>query len=357
MAGNAKEPAVACENVLAYFWAEYSVHDHTRPRVKILFTSTLTTSFVRSDLDLLSRHFAVNHLLTVGWRAPSAIWKHLRSADLTFTWFASVYSAVVVFLAKRVGKNSIIVVGGVDAARYPEINYGIWLNPWKSILVKYAMRNAYRLLVVDPHLKREVTRLAKYSGANVEYVPTGYDPHVWAPSGQKESFVLTVAACHDEDRLKKKGIDVLLQTATMMQETRFVVIGIAQRLIMKFRESVPANVELIPFTDQREILRYYQRAKVYCQPSYTEGLPNSLCEAMLCECVPVGTNVGGIPTAIENVGYLVEYGDVGGLAQALKSALVAAPEMGTKARERIAATFTLERREQSLIRLIQEAVK
>ena len=40
-----------------------------------------------------------------------------------------------------------------------------------------------------------------------------------------------------------------------------------------------------------------------------EGLPNALCEAMLCECVPVGTDVQGIRTAMGDAGFYVPYGD------------------------------------------------
>ena len=41
-----------------------------------------------------------------------------------------------------------------------------------------------------------------------------------------------------------------------------------------------------------------------------ERLPNALhCEAMLCECVPVGTRYCGIPTAIGDTGLYVPYGD------------------------------------------------
>ncbi|MBI4535789.1 MAG: glycosyl transferase family 1, partial [Ignavibacteriae bacterium] len=89
----------------------------------------------------------------------------LRS-DLTFSWFGSVYAGYTVFLARTLGKKSIIIVAGVDASKDKEINYGIWLSPWKSVIVKYAFRHADRLLAVDPFLQREVIRLAEYNGSN-----------------------------------------------------------------------------------------------------------------------------------------------------------------------------------------------
>ena len=42
------------------------------------------------------------------------------------------------------------------------------------------------------------------------------------------------------------------------------------------------NVEFAGFVPHDQLASYYQRAKVYCQLSAYEGLPNALCEAMLC---------------------------------------------------------------------------
>jgi len=62
-------------------------------------------------------------------------------------------------------------------------------------------------------------------------------------------------------------------------------------VVIKFTGIVP----------DEELIKYYQKAKVY-QLSEYEGLPNALCEAMLCECVPAGTRYCGIPTAIGDTG-------------------------------------------------------
>jgi glycosyltransferase involved in cell wall biosynthesis len=52
-----------------------------------------------------------------------------------------------------------------------------------------------------------------------------------------------------------------------------------------------------------------------------EGLPNALCEAMLCGCVPVGTKRNGIPTAIGDCGFYVPYDDPKAAAEAIKKRL------------------------------------
>jgi glycosyltransferase involved in cell wall biosynthesis len=351
----------ACGCLLGQFELHFSivgqhVHPQHRLRVKILFTSTLNTSFIREDLVLLRKHFDVDHLLARGWTASFRIVAHAVAADVTYTWFASVYSFIAVLAAKVFGKKSIIIIGGVDASKEPSINYGIWLTPWKAALVTRAMRQAHKLLIVDPFFRDEIIRLARYDGANIEYVPTGYDSERWTPGTRKEPFVLTVAACQDEDKMKKKGLDLLFASARSMPETHFVVIGVLPHLLKKARVMAPPNVEILPFVEQSALIDYYQRAKVYCQPSFTEGLPNSICEAMLCECIPVGTRVGGIPTAISDCGYLVEYGDASALTAALRQALADPVGRGDCGRTYIAREFPLTRREEALVRILKEAV-
>ena len=63
----------------------------------------------------------------------------------------------------------------------------------------------------------------------------------------------------------------------------------------------------------------WNRTDVYTLPSYNEGLPGSVLEAMSAGLPCVSTPVGGIPEAVRDgeTGYLVEPGDVDGLAQAL----------------------------------------
>lgn len=329
----------------------------SRRRLKILFTSTHRTSFINEDVKLLAKHFDVVRFSTRGVFSLFLLPQRVRRADVTFTWFASVYSAFVVFCARLFGKPSVVVVGGVDVAKCPEINYGVWLSPWKSLFVRYAIRNATRVLPVAESQLKEARRLAQYPGANLEWVPTGYDATFWLPSSGKESFVLTVASVASQERLAVKGIGFLCQAAAKLSDIRFVVIGIDAALLNQVRRIAPPNTEIFSFVEPEQLRAYYQRAKVYCQPSYAEGLPNSLCEAMLCECIPVGTNVGGIPTAVRDIGLLVPFGDVEALCGAIRKAIAMPHAVGQAARKQIAESFSLTRREDTLVRILHDSAR
>lgn len=325
-------------------------------RTRILFTSSLDTPFINEDHRLLSLHCDVERLTTRRFWAPFQILPRVLTADLTYTWFASTYAFWVVSFASLLGKPSIVVVGGVDAAKVPEIGYGIWLSSWKSRLVRRAVMKASKVLVVAEALRENLTALAGYEGKNIRWVPTGYDGLFWRPGGNKEPIVLTVAACDDVPRLRAKGIDFLFRCAEAMPDVRFVVVGVQERVLRGAGLTNVANVRVLPFANREEILRLYQVARVYCLPSMVEGMPNSLCEAMLCGCVPVAVDVGGVSDILGGLGFRLRHGDRDAMVDSLRQALNAPPGENERVRSRILDLFPLARREKEIMQAVTEVL-
>ena len=317
-------------------------------------TSTFVTPFITEDLNILRKHWDVEHLLARGVGALTSIALGVRRSDIVYTWFASTYSAAAVSSARAFRRRSVIAIGGADVAGIADIGYGIWISPWKSRLVSYALKSADRVLAVDPYLKEEAARRAGYDGRNIQVLPTGFDPAFWSPGGERTDSVLTVAVCDSRARLGVKGIDLLIRAARSLPGTKFTVIGIDEPLAGQLRTGTPANVEIRGRVSREELLSLYRRSKVYCQPSRFEGLPNAVCEAMLCGCIAVCTDVGGMRTPVSGHGILVPWGDPAALAAAVSEAMSRQADDGLKGRESIALRFTPQRREEGLVRLIGE---
>ncbi len=316
----------------------------------ILFTSTFRASFVQQDIVLLGKSYSLTVVVASGMRAIIRYLAALKNVSITYSWFASVYSSVLVLLTKIFGKRSVIVLGGIDVADIRELKYGIWNSWWRAPIVRYGIMHADAVLAVDMFLKIEAMRLANYDGRNISVLPTGYDAEAWKPAGVKRPMVLMVASAPDRARVKIKGVDFFLGIARTLPDIRFVLIGPTEEIITTLR--VPENVRISSYLPPHELLLLYQEAKVYAQLSMREGLPNSLCEAMLCECVPVGTHNGGIPTAIGDAGYLCDHGNIADAQRQVKAALHAPIERGAAARRRIVENFSLERRHVALTELM-----
>lgn len=318
-------------------------------KANILFTATFSTPFIREDLSFLQEHFTVTPVISSG---PFTFFRWLPAivrSDISFSWFASVYSSILVLKMKLLGRHSVIVLGGVDVARMPEFNYGVWNSRWRSVIVRYGITHADIVLAVDETLKRDAMRLAGYDGKNIRVVPTGYDSERWSPQGQKERMILTVAHCDTVTRAMIKGIDFLADVARTMPQERFLLIGIKNDIAQQF--GLPSNITVMEAVPQEELLRYFRSSAVYFQPSRREGLPNTLCEAMLCNCTPVGTDTGGIPNVIGECGMVIPFGDGAKAADGLKNALAGGEQSAP--RERIKRLFTKQQREEELLTAIR----
>ena len=130
--------------------------------------------------------------------------------------------------------------------------------------------------------------------------------------------------------LTDKGIHDFLELAALFAETDFrfaVVGGVDQANPMSLtpveaeRINALPNVEYLGSTDEPE--KYFSQAKVYAFPSYREGFPKSVCEALACGCVVVGYSAIGTRECVpsEAVGLLVPVRSVSDLASRIESVL------------------------------------
>ena len=128
----------------------------------------------------------------------------------------------------------------------------------------------------------------------------------------------------------------------MLPNKEFLIVGESGINISDYIKLEP-NVKVLGVQNKLQIKSLYQKSKFYFQGSRLEGLPNSLCEAMLCGCVPIGSKVFGIPDAIGSTGILFDIEkDLAQVADFINS------NIGTKefknARKRIKKKFNLASR-------------
>jgi len=87
------------------------------------------------------------------------------------------------------------------------------------------------------------------------------------------------------------------------------VIGIQGDALSKLKKALRQILNSWDIFHKKSSLRITKRQKFIASYRWREGLRNALCEAMLCECIPVGTERNGIPIAIGDAGFYVPYGD------------------------------------------------
>ena len=282
---------------------------------------------------------------------------YVARSDLCVCWFADLHSAVAIGVSRILGKKSIVVAGGYDVARVPEIEYGAFVySPVTRFSAAYALNHADLVLAVDPSIVESAILNARISPASARYLPTGYEAEFWRPprSGPRPSTIVTATRVQRET-VKLKGLDTFARTAALVPEARFVIVGeVDPRVGDDLTEMAHGNLSLIGYQPQEALVKVFQEASVYCQLSRFEGLPNALCEAMLCGCIPVGTKAGGITTAIGDTGFFVDYGDETATAEAIRRALQSDDKHREEARCRIMRLFDISMREAGLLGFVAE---
>ena len=127
------------------------------------------------------------------------------------------------------------------------------------------------------------------------------------------------------------------------------------------RKKLEKRVHVPGWVSGEQKMRVFRECDIYVLPSYNEGLPGSILEAMAAGVPIISTPVGGIPEAVlENRnGFLIDPGDIEGLSNKLR-VLCGDKElrekMGAESRNIIKEKFDIEKIVSYLIDLYQKVV-
>jgi len=330
-------------------------------RKKIFLVAPSPSTFTERDRETLRQEYLVRESVISNYQGKNGLkrsflitFEILRGvlwADLTYSWFAHNHSYLAVMLANLLGKRTIVVIGGYEVAREPEIGYGALLDPKLAKRVNYIIQNADHILAVSEFNRREILNLSERRHVAVVY--NGIDCAQFNPGEEKGDLVITVCQIN-QNNIMLKGLDTFISAARRLPGLRFAIIGrVLDGSIEDLKRDAPHNVEFVLSPSQDELLQWYRRAKVYCQLSYRESFGVALAEAMSCECVPVVTDRGALPEVVGDTGFVVPYGDADATAAAIVKALQS-DARGRAARVRVQREFSLEERRQKIQRIIEE---
>lgn len=346
-------------------------------KTKILFCHTGRSSFVDADIKILESGYNVieyHYKPSSNWSGKIAnlakslyiAIKCVPQVDIVYSFFAGFHCFFPFLIARILRKKKIVTIGGYDAVSIPVIKYGIF---YKQNLLTFCTKVIYRiadillpvhnsLIMSKNEYLNHVDKDAKVGILNfmsdvngvILEVPTGYDPEIFKRNHRikRKDGVLSVASIENEQDFIRKGFDLIFKAADIMSEVEFVLAGFNVLMLEKLQNTKPKNLTMIGFLSRTELINLYSEYKVFLQPSLCEGLPNTLCEAMLCECIPVGSAVCGIPDVIRDIGFLIKSNDIDELIKTVECALRENESSGRSARQRIFNEYSYSKRHQTL---------
>ncbi len=352
----------------------------------IFYIKPNDSSFIRNDEKILSKNFHVDSIqlnqingkIKYGLKLLKLFfmlfYKSLRRPVIFLSWFGDYHTALASFVGKITGVKTVILIGGQEAVSYHELGKGVYRKPIRSAFVKYALKNTdliianhksliyhenYYYNAVNPHIDG-IKHYVKDLNTPIEILYNGIDTDKFVRDieiQKSDNLILTVGTMNHTGDFYNKGFDLFIKAAKLNPELNFVLIGLNPAYLKwtedNYNVSKITNLRIIPsFCPQKLLNEMYNKAKVFVQASITEGMPNTLSEAMLLECIPVGSNVNGIPDAIGDTGIIINHRNETELSEAIHSAL----KLNTAklARERVIEQFSISVREDKLMQILMK---
>jgi glycosyltransferase involved in cell wall biosynthesis len=348
----------------------------TKHRETIIYFYISRRSFVIKDIELLRTKFDVLEfqfdtrkkwqILYLFIKQFIYLLAQLRRCDLFICFFAGYHSLLPALLGRIFRKPVIIFLGGADAYRYPPFNYGHFNKIILGKFTCYSLKLVSLLVPVDKCLiysesdyydvkfrKQGIKHFCQDLSTPIESIRLEYDHSIFRKIAQvtpPNSFI-TVAFGIEGSSFVRKGIDIIVEVAKFLPQCQFSVVGCEARAI---KVSFTNNVKFYPSVSYDRLPELYSKHQFYLQLSIAEGFPSAICEAMLCECVPIGSKVAAIPDIIGDTGFLLDHRDVSKLRDLLERAITTADLalLGKKARARIIENFHLGTRKQRLLEVV-----
>jgi glycosyltransferase involved in cell wall biosynthesis len=237
-----------------------------------------------------------------------------------------------------------------DLATAPTASRRVTLRRWYSF-VRMQRRVARRLpalLTVSEAAGADVAREFDVSPERVHVVHNGVDPDLFRPLPDVKRVpgrVITVASSD----APMKGLPVLIEAMAKLRteiDSDLVVVGkgdtqAARAAVVRF--GLNGAVTFAGRVGDLRLVELFAQAEVAVVPSLYEGFSLPAVEAMASGVPLVATTGGALPEVAGNASLLVEPGDAGALAAALKRALTdrsLRAHLGDAGRARVLERFT-----------------
>ncbi|MCU0458712.1 MAG: glycosyltransferase family 4 protein [Bacteroidales bacterium] len=246
------------------------------------------------------------HRIISGIRITGRIYSSLRKRILKekpdvihITSSASIALLKDLLLLHLVRKHNVSVIIHFRFGRIPDLRRA---KNWEWYLLRKVMRQSKVSIVID---RISYNSLMGSGFKNIAYIPNPVSPNIEKaaisiklnPVPKRIGKVVFIGHI-----IPKKGVFELVNSSVAIPEIEeLILIGpfeksIKQKLLTLAKKRTQAS--WITFTgslERNEIIYQLKDTSILVLPSYTEGFPNVIIEAMAMGCAVIATNVGAIP--------------------------------------------------------------
>ncbi|MEI7723709.1 MAG: glycosyltransferase family 4 protein [Bacteroidota bacterium] len=265
--------------------------------------------------------------------------------------FALIKDYFAIYIAKIFGIKFII---HWHFGRIPEI-LKAKNTEWK--IFKTVIKAADVSVVLDQNSLRDLNNLGI---TNVVEIPNPISEHLCRIAESvnfNEKVIETGTFIFVGHIIPAKGVFELVEACTRIESVKqLALIGPVSESVKHSLISIASkrnNGEWLKWTGEihrEEVLEYLKSANALCLPSYTEGFPNAILEAMAMGCPVIATKVGAIEEMVASndfgkAGICIEPRNIAQLILAIQFTITNSEqvrEYGRNGNQRVLSKFSLE---------------
>lgn len=313
---------------------------------------------------------ALRLAIQLNWRSDRSIFHHLAYLAEACVLFQWLLEAKVTHVHAHFGTNSTTVAMLCKVLGGPPYSFTIHgpeeFDKVESLSLVEKIRRAAFVVTISSFGKSQLYRWCEHEQwSKIHVVHCGVDNSFLTQSSialSPEKRVVCVGRL-----CEAKGHLLLLEAMNQL-----VAEGLQFKLVLvgdgPLRREITAlaaqlgledNVEITGWSSSFEVRQHILASRVLVLPSFAEGLPVVIMEALALGCPVISTYVAGIPELIESgvCGWLVPPGSVEALAAAMRDALQMSAEdlkkMGKRGAERVAQRHVAEAEASKLAKIFQ----
>lgn len=240
---------------------------------------------------------------------------HIHTSSNNSFWRKSIYF----FIANLFLKKVIFHVHGGGFVDF----YTKRTTKFGRFLIRYILKKACLVIVLSDNWTRLIGDVMGLRNLTTLHNPIQDKQYFGIRNEPTENRLLFLGLIKEE-----KGIyDILTAMSNLKRKYEITVfldvcgVGEVEKLnLMAERLSLSDHVVLHGWIPQDEVRCLLARTKILLLPSYIEGLPMSILEAMAAGVPVIASNVGGIPNLITDgdTGFLIQPGDVDLLSERIR---------------------------------------
>ncbi len=248
--------------------------------------------------------------------------------------YDGVPAAITASLARVFGRRIVLIVeshGDFEESVFlhRKVAFSALYRVLMTVAARFTIRQADMFRAVSNSTRAQLARW-KPDCPIFQFV-TWTDIETFQDIGARRNGDFSHTFLYAGDLIPRKGVVHLIKAFAMIiaefPQSRLFIVG--KEVNRTYTEHVkeladtvhPGDaIHFIPGVPQRQLARYMGQADVFVLPTYSEGLPRVVFEAMSAGLPVIATAVSGIPEIVEEgqTGFLIQPGDEAALADKMR---------------------------------------